>query len=162
MKRTLFVFLLGVAAGAGGLWYFQRHQAPANLEQAKETVVSGAEKVKDAVKDKIADISVEDLKRELERTGMVVREKASQVGAVLADATANARTTAMIKAKLFTDLGKVAMTINVDTQDGLVTLSGSANTHEEIAKAVQIAMGTDGVRKVVSTVQVKAAQPEAK
>lgn len=158
MKRALIIFLLGVVAGAGGFWYYQQNRTSPALEHAKDSVVSGAGKVKEAIQDKISDLSAEELKRELERTGMVVREKASQAGAAIADATANARTTTAIKTKLFSDLGKAALSINVDTTDGLVTLSGTATTHEEIAKAVKIAMETEGVRKVVSTLQVKPAQ----
>ena len=164
MKRALILFLFGVAAGAGGLWYYEHHQGAPDLSQAKDSVASEARKVREAIQDKIGDLSTEEIKRELERTGLVVREKATRAGAVLADATANARTTATIKTKLFADLGKTALTINVDTTDGLVTLSGSVNTPEELSKAVQVAMETEGVRKVISTLQIKAANsgPAAK
>ena len=158
MKRALIIFLLGVVAGAGGFWYYEQNRTSPALENAKDSVVSGAGKVKEAIQEQFSDLSAEELKRELERTGMVVREKASQAGTAIADATVNARTSTAIKTKLFSDLGKAALSINVDTTDGLVTLSGTAATHEEIAKAVKIAMETEGVRKVVSTMQVKPAQ----
>src|SRR5207247_892601 len=95
------------------------------------------------------------IKEELARTSMVVREKAKSVGAAISDATANTRTTAAIKAKLLAEPGLSSLNINVDTSDGLVTLSGTVSSHEQIAKAVRLALDTDGVVKVVSTLQIK-------
>jgi osmotically-inducible protein OsmY len=45
----------------------------------------------------------------------------------------------------------------VDTHENLVTLSGAVSSPEQVARAVNIAYNTEGVRKVVSTLQVKAA-----
>ncbi|MCI0745628.1 MAG: BON domain-containing protein, partial [Verrucomicrobia subdivision 3 bacterium] len=64
-------------------------------------------------------------------------------------------TTAVIKGKLLKEPGLSSLSINVDTTDGLVTLSGTVPSHEEVAKAVRLAMETEGVTKVVSTLQVK-------
>jgi osmotically-inducible protein OsmY len=118
-------------------------------------VAAEAGKVKQAIQETIGDIRVEDIQQELARSGMVVREKASQAGSALSDAAANTRTTAAIKAKLLTEPGLSALSINVDTTGGLVTLSGSVSSHDEIARAVRVALETDGVHKVVSTLQVK-------
>jgi len=54
------------------------------------------------------------------------------------------------------DTGLPAFSINVDTSDGVVTLSGTVSSHEEIAKAMKLAMESDGVHKVISILQVKA------
>jgi len=156
MKRMLFCFVLGVAAGAGGYWYFQQDAGKAQLAQARTQVVAGAEKVSGTIKDTIGEISVDDIKEELARTSMVVREKAKDAGQSLAGATANARTTLAIKTKLLAEPGLSALAINVDTTDGLVTLSGKVDSHEQIAKAVKLAMATEGVHKVISTLQVNA------
>ena len=154
MKRMLVCFLLGAAAGAGGYWYFQQDTGKAHLAQARTQVVSGAEKVTGTIKDTIGEINVNDIKEELARTSMVVREKAKDAGQTIAGATANARTTLAIKSKLLAEPGLSALAINVDTTDGLVTLSGKVESHEQIAKAVKLAMETEGVHKVVSTLQV--------
>ncbi len=156
MKGILIGFALGLGAGVWGQWYFQQEQNKTRLMAAETSVVASAERVTGAIQDRVKEIRAEDIKRELERSGMVVREKAKQAGAALSDATANARTTAAIKAKLFTQPGVSVMSINVDTSDGLVTLSGTVGSHEEIAKAIKLAMETDGVEKVISTLQVKA------
>ena len=154
----LFCFLLGAAAGAGGHWYFQQAAGKARLEQARAQVVSGTEKVTGTIKQTIGEISVDDIKEELARTSMVVREKARDAGQSIAGATANARTTLAIKTKLLAEPGLSALSVNVDTTDGLVTLSGRVDSHEQIAKAMKLAMDTEGVRKVISTLQVSSSK----
>jgi hyperosmotically inducible protein len=111
--------------------------------------------MKQAVKQGIDNLKTEDIKEELERTGTVVRRKAEKVGAAIADAAANAKITAAIKTKLAVDSQLSSLKISVDTTDGLVTLSGSVGAYDEIGKAIRIALETDGVRQVVSTLQVK-------
>src|SRR5262249_49852716 len=143
---------------AGGYWYFQQDAGKARLEQAKAQVVSGTEKVTGTIKETMAEVSVKDIKEELARTSMVVREKARDAGQSIAGATANARTTLSIKTKLLAEPGLSALAINVDTTDGLVTLSGKVDSYEQIAKAVKLALDTEGVHKVVSTLQLSAAK----
>jgi osmotically-inducible protein OsmY len=47
----------------------------------------------------------------------------------------------------------------VDTKAGEVTLSGSVTSTNQVARAINIALQTEGVRKVISTLQVKPAEP---
>jgi len=154
--RTLLVgLILGVIIGVAGYWYLGKEKANDEITAARDKVVDSAGRVKDSIQEKIGEIKTEDIKDELNRTGMIVREKAKKAGAAIADATANARITTAIKSKLIGEPGISALSINVDTTDGLVTLSGTVKSEEEVAKAVRIAMETDGVHKVVSTLQVK-------
>jgi len=155
MKRLLIGFILGVAVGAWAYWYFSQEQSNPKLRETKDSVANSAERMRDAFQEKFSEIRTQDIKRELENTGIVIREKAREAGNAISDATANARTTAAIKARLFAEPGVSALSINVDTSDGLVTLSGTVSSHEQIAKALKIAMETDGVNKVISTLQVK-------
>ena len=111
--------------------------------------------MKNAIKEKLPEIKAEDVKQELARTGKVVRQKAREAGAAIADATADARMTAAIKAKLVADPDLSALKIGVNTTEGLVTLSGTVSSEEKIAKAMNLALSVDGVREVVSTLQVK-------
>ena len=46
----------------------------------------------------------------------------------------------------------------MDTNDGVVTLSGTVSSHEDIAQAMKLAIDTEGVHKVVSSLQVKQAK----
>ena len=97
----------------------------------------------------------EKIKEELSRSGQVIREKAREAGAAISDATADARTTATIKGKLIREPGLSAFQIDVDTNGGVVTLSGTVNSHDQIATVMKLAMETEGVHKVVSALQVK-------
>ena len=51
-----------------------------------------------------------------------------------------------------------ALDISVNTTSGIVTLSGSVENPELIGKAMLLAMETDDVKEVVSTLQVKASR----
>ena len=51
-----------------------------------------------------------------------------------------------------------ALSISVNTTEGIVTLSGTVSSAEDISKAMLLAMETDGVREVISTLQVKQTQ----
>lgn len=154
MKRMLFCFLLGLGTGAGGYWHLQQDAGKAQLAQARSHVVTNAQKVASSIKETIAGWSVDEIQEEMARSSMVVREKAKAAGQSIAGAAANTRVTAAIKAKLVAEPGLPAFNINVDTTDGLVTLSGKVGSHEQIARAVKLALETEGVHKVVSTVQV--------
>jgi hyperosmotically inducible protein len=100
-----------------------------------------------------------DVQGELSRYGVVIKEKAREAGNAIADATSDTRATAAIKAKLTTAVGASTLAnISVSTSDGVVTLSGTVDSNDEITKAVNVAYGTEGVRKVYSTLQVKGAK----
>ena len=145
-------FMIGVLVGVASHWYFTQPQSKADMAVAEESVREGAAKVGRSLSETF---SADNIKEELARTGKVIREKSKQAGHAIADATANARTTTAIKSKLVQDSGLAAFKIDVDTTDGVVTLSGTVSTYDEIARAMNIAWDTDGVSKVVSTLQVK-------
>ncbi|NQU10507.1 BON domain-containing protein [bacterium] len=96
-----------------------------------------------------------DVREDLQRTGQVVRRKARALGAAVADGTVDTRITGIIKAKLLADRELSAWNISVTTADGRVTLAGTVSTHDQIGRAVLTALETDGVREVMSTLQVK-------
>ena len=153
MKRSIIVLVL-IAAAA--YWYFSEGKNRSDVQKAQDEIVSGAGRMKDAIKEKLPEIRTEDIKEELAKTGKVVRQKAREAGAAIADATADARITGAIKAKLIGDPDLSALKISVDTTDGVVTLAGSVSSEEKIAKAMNLALSVDGVREVLSTLQVKA------
>lgn len=150
--KTFFCFLLGLVIGFAGHWYISQ-PSPADrvVHRDGETGESPADQRSSS--DEIFDD--EKIKDELARTGRVIREKAKDAGDAIADATANTRVTAAIKSKLVKDTGLSAFKIDVDTTDGVVTLSGNVSSHQEIDKAMDLALETEGVRKVISTLQVK-------
>lgn len=72
----------------------------------------------------------------------------------------DAYTTAKVKGsflreKLFGDKPVSAFTIHVETKNGVVHLTGTAESKEQIATAIKIAKGIKGVSDVKSTVEVK-------
>ena len=67
----------------------------------------------------------------------------------------DASITASVKAKLAVEEDVAAHNIDVDTVNGIVTLTGVVDTADEKAKAAQIAAATDGVRRVNNNLQIK-------
>ena len=152
MKNTLISFLIGVLVGVAGHWYFTQPDAKAAVAEAQDSVRGNASSIGKSLKETFDPDKIKD---ELARTGIVIREKAGKTGDAIADAAANARTTATIKAKLLKESSLASLTIHVDTADGLVTLSGTVSSPEAISKAIELALETEGVQRVISTLQVK-------
>jgi osmotically-inducible protein OsmY len=151
--KIFFAFLVGGLVGIAGHWYFTQADARHTAAEAQGSMRSDAMGMGQSLKETFDSDKIKD---ELARTGRVIREKAGKTGEALADAAANARSTATIKAKLLNESNLASLAIHVDTTDGVVTLSGTVPSHEAIAKAIELALETEGVQKVVSTLQVKA------
>ena len=134
------------------------------MRSTGEQIESATKPARDAIQEQIAGFKLnpQEIKDELAKTGQVVRRKAQEAGKSIADATADARTTTAIKAKLLTDKNLSALNISVNTTDGVVTLSGSVSSMDDIGKAMILAMEADGVREVISTLQVKPKSPAPK
>jgi osmotically-inducible protein OsmY len=145
MKKFLIGFLLGVAVGVALLWYFQRAKTKSELDEARDRVTYAAWKAGKSIKE-----FVEEIKVELTRSGQVVREKSAAVGNTVS-ATA---VTATVKGKLLTESGLRG--VSVETAESVVTLTGSVASHEDIARAMKLALETVGVTKVVSKIQIAA------
>jgi len=155
MKRMLFCFLAGAAAGALGHWYLQQEEGKRVMAEARETVAMGAGRAKDVVAH-----GVDELKEELSRTGRVIRDKARGVGQGTTNATAGTPTTiaAAVQTRLATDPNLSAQSIQVDATNGVVTLSGDVANYEQIAKAMRIALETENVQKVISLLRVSSSK----
>jgi osmotically-inducible protein OsmY len=155
--RTFLTLMLGLALGVGAAWFYVTYHNDPRWQAAGEKVEGAAKSARDTAQDKIHDLHLrpDDIKEELARTGQVIRREAVQAGHVLADATADARTTAAIKAKLLSSRDLSALNISVNTTGGVVTLSGTVSSADNIGRAILLAMETTGVREVVSTLQVK-------
>ena len=155
--RVFLALLIGIVIGAGALWFYGTKQGKSTARTTGEQIESTAKSARDTIQDKlkVLDLRSEDIKDELARTGRIVRRKAREAGQAIADATADARVTAAIKAKLVANRDLSALSISVNTTEGVVTLSGTVSSPEDISKAMLLAMETDGVREVVATLQVK-------
>jgi hypothetical protein len=155
--RVFLALILGLLVGAGVVWVYVNHQPRNAAQTPAEQLGNAAKSAGDAITDRVRSLNLrpEDIKDELARTGRVVRQKARAAGQAIADATADTRTTAAIKGKLIADPDLSALTISVNTTAGVVTLSGTVSAPEYIGKAILLAMETEGVREVISTLQVK-------
>jgi osmotically-inducible protein OsmY len=72
------------------------------------------------------------------------------VGETIDDATITTR----VKTALINAPDVAALSIDVDTFKGVVTLSGRVKSQDEATRAMTVARGIDGVREVKSALQV--------
>jgi hyperosmotically inducible protein len=86
--------------------------------------------------------------------GAEVSQKAAKAAAEAGAAIEEGSLTAKIKAKMALDDKVHANDINVDTKDGVVTLSGDVSSEMEHQRAVLLARETNGVRSVVDKLRV--------
>ena len=85
----------------------------------------------------------------------MVRSKTVAAGAKVGDAVDNARIVTVINAKFVGESDLSALKINVDADQGTVTLKGTVGSPELIGKAVALALDTDGVNQVISLLTVE-------
>src|SRR5215467_13426116 len=130
--KFVYVLLVGILIGAAGVWFYGTRQGKSTIQSTGEQIENATKSARDAVQEKlrVLDLRPEQVKEDLARTGQVVRRKARQAGQVIADATADARITGAIKGKLVADRDLSAVSISVNTTDGVVTLSGTASSPE--------------------------------
>jgi len=151
------ILIIGIAIGAAGMWFYQSNSDHPQLRSAGDKMETSARSAGNTIQDKLKSwhLSGEDIKADMNKTGRVIREKSKQAGQAISDATADARITTSIKAALVKDPDLSAWDISVSTTDGIVTLSGSVSNPDLVGKAMLVAMDTEGVRQVVSTLQIK-------
>lgn len=168
MKSFIIGLLMGAIIATCAIWYFTAGRTMPAVQKAEEraamragetleSIQTAGEKAKLALTAKLEalDLRSEDIQKELTEKGNVVRRKAREVGGAAADAARDARVTTVIKAKIAADSDLSVINISVATTDGRVTLSGTVASPELIGKAMILALETDGVREVVSTIQIK-------
>jgi len=170
MRAFLNGLLLGLIVGVGALWFYTsgytippvqeaERRAAVQAGKALESAQNAAERAKQALAARLdaLELRADDIRKEVAETGKVVRRRARDLGDAIADATADARITAAVKAKLAADPELPALGISVDTTAGRVTLAGTVASPELVGRAMALALETEGVREVVATMQVKRA-----
>ncbi len=153
--------VVGIVIGAAALWLYNTQEGHAKVQAAADQMSNAVKSAGNTIQEKWRELNIrpEDIKEELARSGTVVRRKAGEAGKALAEATADARITAAIKTKLMASRDLPGLSISVNTTDGIVTLSGSVPSVEAISKVMGLALETEGVHQVISTLQVKPAPP---
>ena len=124
---------VGEAAATGGT-YDLENRAERGAAELKEEGREAADKVK---------AEGRELKAE-------AGEAANKAGAVITDA---AITTA-VKAKFLADTTVKGLRIDVDTDNGMVTLNGTVSSRGEADRAMTLARNTDGVKGVHDNLKV--------
>ena len=127
------------------------------------------------------DQNVDRANQDMKNAGEQIKEGANQAGAAIQrgadkvgnqietkvvpaakEALSNASITAKVKSRLAQDPAINALYVNVDTNDGRVTLSGKVALPEQKAQAEKVARETDGVKNVVNQLQVTGNVPAAR
>jgi osmotically-inducible protein OsmY len=88
-------------------------------------------------------------------TGRKVGERIGAAADEAAEALADAGITARIKSKMALDEFVKARRIDVDTSNGVVTLSGVVHSEAERDRAVRLARETAGVRSVIDRLRIE-------
>ena len=157
MKEFFVGLIVGAVLMAVTGWYFVTVRHLPVVRHAQDTTANTLRQTVDTVESRLVawHLTGADIEEELTRTGKVVRRQMHEFGSSVADAAADARISTQIKGKLALNKELSAKTITVSTTDGRVTLSGNVATTKLIGKAMALALETDGVREVSSTLKVK-------
>lgn len=134
-----------------------RDAAATAAEKTKAVAATAADKTKE-----VAQAAVDKTKA----AASTVAEKTEGATAVAADKTkdttsktrvalADTAITTKVKAGLVKEPDLESLGIHVETEKGVVMLSGFVNSKSEAEKAVKVAKGVDGVSNVKSAIQVK-------
>ncbi len=100
-------------------------------------------------------LTPEDIRRQLDRAGQVIKREGGALTERLDGATLDARIVTVIEAKYTLDRDLSAWDISVASTQGHVTLSGTVNEPDLVVRAVVIALDTTGVVDVKSALRVK-------
>ena len=157
MKEFIVGLIVGAVLMAVTGWYFVTVRHLPVVRHAQDTTASTLRQTADTVEAKLLawHLTGADIEEELSKTGKVVRRQMREFGSTVADAAADARISTQIKGKLALNKELSAKAIAVSTTDGRVTLSGNVANARLIGKALALALETDGVREVSSTLKVK-------
>jgi hyperosmotically inducible protein len=123
-----------------------RSAASTVVEKTKEVASSAAEKTRNA-----AAVVAGKTDRATDTVQDNSADAATKTGAVLADSVI----TTKVKADIFKEPALKSMAIHVETEKGVVMLSGFVDSKADADKAVRLAKGVEGVTNVKSAIKVK-------
>ena len=96
-----------------------------------------------------------DATRDTDRKVDDAQKKAGETADKVGDAAANAALTSVVKTKFLADTTVSGLNIDVDSNKGVVTLTGNVRSAAEKQRAVKIARETEGVKSVVDRLKVQ-------
>ncbi len=181
--KTVILLVVVVVIAAGAYWYFSAEEpveplrpteeraptqeaAPTGQQAPGERVVTPTtEPHQDVItfdnqvgqelqaRAQALDLGETNVRDELEREGEIRRR--AEARDVAFDQVSDERITEEVRTKITVDPTLSIFDIAVSTTDGVVTLSGTVASEEFIGRAVVLALDTDNVREVVSTITVQ-------
>jgi hyperosmotically inducible protein len=95
------------------------------------------------------------IKDDVKDTKVVIKDDTTPALKKGAKTTADAAITSAVKTKLLGDTQVAGSKIDVDTTDGVVTLTGEVGSEAEKTEAIRLAKTTTGVKRVVDKLTVK-------
>src|SRR5690242_20960206 len=102
MMRVILALFVGLLVGAAAMWFYGSGRGRSAVHTTGQQIDSSTKSARDAIQEKLKawDLTPQDIKEDLARTGEVIRDRARQASQAIADSTADARITGAIKAKL--------------------------------------------------------------
>ena len=95
-----------------------------------------------------------DYSAEAGQTAHDAKVKSEHAAEKTGDALSDAAITSEVKTKFLAEPGVSGLNINVDTNNGVVTLSGTVKSKVESQKAMTIARNSKGVKRVVNNLKI--------
>jgi hyperosmotically inducible periplasmic protein len=120
------------------------------VEKTKEVAHSAVEKTKHA-----GSVLAQKTDNALDRTGDKTADTTHDAAGKTRLAASDTAITTKVKAGLVKEPNLDSLGIHVETEKGVVMLSGFVNSKDEADKAVKVAKGVDGVTSVRSAIKVK-------
>jgi len=103
-----------------------------------------------------AEQTARDVKEKTETTAHDAKVKTEHAAEKTGEVVTDAAITSAVKTKFLAEPGVPGTSINVDTNNHVVTLTGTVKSKAEAEKAMAIARGTKGVKRVVNHLKVAA------
>lgn len=103
---------------------------------------------------KSIDQAVEKAGDEMDDVSSMIVEQGDKAGNEINDSAI----TTKVKAAILSEPGLSVLQVNVDTEGGVVTLSGSSDSQENIERAKEVAGAVSGVKEVDNRMEMKAVQ----
>jgi hyperosmotically inducible protein len=122
-------------------------------EKTRAAAVAAVDKTKQAASN-VAD-KTREMTGRTERVAENAGDKTERAGSRTATAMSDTAITAKVKAGLAAEPDLSALAIKVETEKGVVMLSGFVESKAEADRAEKLAKGVDGVTRVKSTIKVK-------
>jgi len=132
--------------------------SPSATTAPTPAVASTAARNNEAIATRIAEwrLRADEIKSEFDSSGRVVRSKAP--GAGEPTGPMDSGLVGSVKEKIAGDSELSSQKIQVEADDGIVTLKGTASSLDQIGRAVAVSLDTGGVKQVVSTIKLESKQ----